>query len=627
VTAQDSSNNTATGYSGTVHFTSSDSLAILPADSTLSSGSGTFSATFRTAGNQTITGTDTGNSAITGTSSATAVSSGGTAPPVPISVSPAGGSVQTATYAFLFSDPRGYQDLNILNILVNDFLDAKRACYLAYVVPASLLILVNDAGDAGGNYAGTVTLGNNSVIRNSQCAVSLVSATGSGNNFTLTLNITWLSGLAGDRIFYMAGRDQALNNSGWYPQGVVRAPGAAQTTTTSVVSASQSRWTGSTATTLTFTFSDMKGAADFGVENILVNNSLDGSHACYLAFVMQGTVLYLVTDAGDGLLQGQSMAVAGSISNSQCIVSWGAGAVGVNDNNLSLTLTFTFTSSFAGNRILYAAARDANNLNNTGWHAIATWSSTVSSSGGGTSGRPAGAVLDSSNPLAASLIGLFLMNEGSGLSDKNLVDGQTAAFQGNSPPTWNSADPSVVFNGGISANSFLNAGADAIFDALPVNKMTVVARVFLNSNSGGGFAEKNDSNATDSGFIFGLDCCGGLHFVVERSGTNMRVNTASNLIPTGQWIQVAATWDGTVGGAANTHVFLSGTELAKTQNDDGAGTLGYINATGRPFLIGNSTFDSGAGSLNGKMEYLAVYKGRILTPSELNQLDAGLPIR
>jgi hypothetical protein len=236
-------------------------------------------------------------------------------------------------------------------------------------------------------------------------------------------------------------------------------------------------------------------------------------------------------------------------------------------------------------------------------------------------------VLDSSNPLAASLIGLFLMNEGSGLSDKNLVDGQTAAFQGNSPPSWSTSDPSVVFNGGISANSFLNAGADAIFDALPVNKMTVVARVFLNSNSGGGFAEKNDSNATDSGFIFGLDCCGGLHFVVERSGTNMRVNTASNLIPTGQWIQVAATWDGTVGGAANAHVFLNGTELAKTQNDDGVGTLGYINATGRPFLIGNSTFDSGAGSLNGKMEYLAVYKGRILTPSELVQLDAGLPIR
>src|SRR5262249_38230597 len=45
VTAKDQFNNTATGYTGTVQFTSSDSAASLPGNSTLSSGSGTFSAT------------------------------------------------------------------------------------------------------------------------------------------------------------------------------------------------------------------------------------------------------------------------------------------------------------------------------------------------------------------------------------------------------------------------------------------------------------------------------------------------------------------------------------------------------------------------------------------------------
>ncbi len=61
VTAQDAFNNTATGYSGTVHFTSSDVGVgvVLPADATLTSGTGTFSATLVTAGNQTITATDT----------------------------------------------------------------------------------------------------------------------------------------------------------------------------------------------------------------------------------------------------------------------------------------------------------------------------------------------------------------------------------------------------------------------------------------------------------------------------------------------------------------------------------------------------------------------------------------
>src|SRR5262249_4587628 len=59
VTAQDQFNNTATSYAGTVHFTSSDGNATLPSDSTLTNGTGSFSATLTTGGNQTITATDT----------------------------------------------------------------------------------------------------------------------------------------------------------------------------------------------------------------------------------------------------------------------------------------------------------------------------------------------------------------------------------------------------------------------------------------------------------------------------------------------------------------------------------------------------------------------------------------
>jgi hypothetical protein len=74
VTAADQFNNTAIGYVGTVHFTSSDGAALLPANSTLTNGVGTFSATLNTAGSQTITGTDTVTSSITGTSNTIAVS-------------------------------------------------------------------------------------------------------------------------------------------------------------------------------------------------------------------------------------------------------------------------------------------------------------------------------------------------------------------------------------------------------------------------------------------------------------------------------------------------------------------------------------------------------------------------
>ncbi len=75
ITAQDSFNNTATGYTGTVHFTSSDGLAVLPGNSTLSSGVGTFSITLKSAGNQTVVATDTANSTITGSASVAVVTS------------------------------------------------------------------------------------------------------------------------------------------------------------------------------------------------------------------------------------------------------------------------------------------------------------------------------------------------------------------------------------------------------------------------------------------------------------------------------------------------------------------------------------------------------------------------
>jgi hypothetical protein len=70
VTAQDASNNPVTTYSGTLQFTSSDIHAHLPGNTVLTSGSGTFSATLTTPGNQMITVTDVSPAALTGPSNA-----------------------------------------------------------------------------------------------------------------------------------------------------------------------------------------------------------------------------------------------------------------------------------------------------------------------------------------------------------------------------------------------------------------------------------------------------------------------------------------------------------------------------------------------------------------------------
>jgi hypothetical protein len=67
VTALDQFNNTDDNYVGTVHITSGDVAAVLPADGLLTFGVGSFPATLNSTGPQTITATDTVSS-IVGTS-------------------------------------------------------------------------------------------------------------------------------------------------------------------------------------------------------------------------------------------------------------------------------------------------------------------------------------------------------------------------------------------------------------------------------------------------------------------------------------------------------------------------------------------------------------------------------
>jgi hypothetical protein len=113
VSALDAANNVSAGYSGTVHFTSSDAQAVLPANSALTAGnSSSLTATFETAGTQTLAATDTTNAALNGTSS---ISVTATPAPTISSGNPPSGTVgvnyapyRTLTYKCTYSPLRGW---------------------------------------------------------------------------------------------------------------------------------------------------------------------------------------------------------------------------------------------------------------------------------------------------------------------------------------------------------------------------------------------------------------------------------------------------------------------------------------------------------------------------------------
>src|SRR5205085_11475074 len=64
VTAKDAFNHTVTAYAGAVHFTSNDVQAVLPVDSTLTSGTANFNVTLKTAGSKSVVATDTNDATI-----------------------------------------------------------------------------------------------------------------------------------------------------------------------------------------------------------------------------------------------------------------------------------------------------------------------------------------------------------------------------------------------------------------------------------------------------------------------------------------------------------------------------------------------------------------------------------
>jgi hypothetical protein len=131
----------------------------------------------------------------------------------------------TKTYTFILTDTNGWEDLSVIDILVNKALNALGACYLALVPAQNAVYLVDDMGDAGGPFAAMVLPSGNSVS-NSQCAISGVgsSITKAGDTVTVVLNMSFSQTFGGNRVFYVAARNDTTGNSGWQAIGSVSIP-------------------------------------------------------------------------------------------------------------------------------------------------------------------------------------------------------------------------------------------------------------------------------------------------------------------------------------------------------------------------------------------------------------------
>jgi hypothetical protein len=297
-----------------------------------------------------------------------------TSPVEPVTANPASGSGTTpTTFTFTFTDSAGYQNLNVVDVLINSALDGRHACYIAFQPSGAnggSVFLVDDSGDAGGPYQGLVLPGSGS-ISNSQCTVNGASSSvsGNGNTLTLMLNISFTAGFSGNKIFYLSAQDKSSNNSGWQALGTWSVPGG-QIAGPTVSGMNPAHTNVFGPTTYTFTFTDTNGWQDISVADILSNSAIDGRHACYIAIVPATNSVYLVDDAGDaaGPFTGFTVPPGGSASNSQCTVGGAGAALSGSGTTLTVTLPITFSASFAGNQVFFLAARS--NSANSNWQAV-----------------------------------------------------------------------------------------------------------------------------------------------------------------------------------------------------------------------------------------------------------------
>jgi uncharacterized repeat protein (TIGR01451 family) len=332
-------------------------------------------ADFNGDGRTDIAVTDPGNDAVV-------VLRGVPAAAQPISVTPNTGSSLTQTFTFTFNAPGGWQSLSVVDVLINNFLDGRNACYIAFQssgASSGTVLLVDDAGDAGGPYS-ILTLPGTGTAQNSQCSIAGTgsSVNGSGGTLTLTLNITFKAGFAGaktsNKVFYMAAQDTV--SSGWFALGTWHVPGVIPVGP-AVTGVTPPRST-TAEQIFTFAFTDTSGVADITVADVLINDFINGIGACYIAYIPSLNAVVLVDDAGDagGPYAGSFVLGSGSASNTQCSINGATSSANGSGNTLTLTLDITFNHSFAtgnvpfnANRVIYGAAIGGSG--NSDWQAVA----------------------------------------------------------------------------------------------------------------------------------------------------------------------------------------------------------------------------------------------------------------
>jgi hypothetical protein len=155
--------------------------------------------------------------------------------PTADSVWPLSGNTLSQQFTWKASSPSGYTNLLEMYALFNTSVSGQNACYIRYNRASNLLYL---ADNASSTWLGGLVPGTSGTAANSQCslAASGSSASGSGNQLTLMVSVTFQTSFSGAKNDYLIANDQYGLNSGWQQMGTWTLPAPQQYYLTTAVS-------------------------------------------------------------------------------------------------------------------------------------------------------------------------------------------------------------------------------------------------------------------------------------------------------------------------------------------------------------------------------------------------------
>jgi hypothetical protein len=284
-------------------------------------------------------------------------------PPVNVSVTPSSGSGSSQTFSFVFSDPVGFQDLAWQQVIIDS---PAGGCYI-FFSPSNNLVRFGD--DVGSLTVGPQVLGTAGTLQNSHCSLNVgaSSVSGSGNNLTLLLALSFRGGFVGTKSVYAVTGSVSGLFSGWQAMGTW----TPLDPTPSVVSVTPSSGSGSSQI-FSFVFLDPAGYQDLAWQQVIINSVLSPTGGCYIFYSPSNNLVYFGNDTGALALGPQVLGTSGTLQNSHCSLNVGASSVSRAGNNLTLRLAFGFQGGFVGTKSIYAVTGSASGLF-SGWQAMGTW--------------------------------------------------------------------------------------------------------------------------------------------------------------------------------------------------------------------------------------------------------------